>query len=393
MSKEKQPHPTAKSANTAPIPSVDEIYKQRTAIDALALEISNDEKLFNEANAEKKKQLRELKTALANSIRQTNTALQQLAVPVTIEVQPSPEPFVDPITISDVESIPAPVIPSITVPSPPPLIPEPVPVIPNPVVATPNYKPFYIIIGILICLVFFVARCDNRPTPNPGPDPAPNPKPSPIIITKADEIIKAVNAASLTYNEKIVEATRRLTMEVGMEREAAYQYATEKITKVTNDDLSDSISAFPLLDNGIMQDFTAITLPNLPSLPFASLDFLEKKKYRWTHPPLLDPVLDSEILPDLSVESGVSADPLPPFLSASPTPLVIRASPIDNPHNDPISECDIQTEQPVSESVSSLPEKAHEPPAPQQEGVGKYIGCDFSSITFPDMRSILCVRY
>lgn len=84
-------------------------------------------------------------------------------------------------------------------------------------------------------------------------------------------------------------------------------------------------------------------------------------------PPLLDPVLESEILPDLSVESGVSADSLPPFVSASPTPLVIRASPIDNPHNDQIAECDIQTEQPVSESVSSLPEKAHEPSAPQQE--------------------------
>ena len=269
MPQETQPRQTAKPDDTIPIPSIDEIYKQRTAIDALALEISNEEKLFNEANAEKKKQLRELKVALANSIRQTNLALQQLAVPVTVEVQPAPEPLVDSITITNIES------PSIQSPAPVSIIPEPVPIIPSPQAATPNYKPFYIIIGILILLVLVFAQCHNRP--NPNPDPSPNPNPSPIVITKADEIIKAVNAESLTYNEKIVEATRRLTMEVGLEREAAYQYATEKITKGTDEATSDSVSIFPLSDDGVMQNFRAITQPNLGN----RLDYLVPDRGKW----------------------------------------------------------------------------------------------------------------
>ncbi len=293
MAKAKQSRQsTAIPDKLTPIPSVDEIYQQRTAIDALAQEIANDEKLFNEASAEKKKQLHSLKAALAQSIRQANTALQQLAVPVTVEVVPTPEPFIESITITDVEPtpVPAPAVPPITVPTPvvptpEPVIPQPAPVIPNTVAVTPNYKPFYIIIGVLILLLVLVIQCNRKPAPNPGPDPSPNPKPSPIVITKADEIIKAVNAESLTYNEKIVEATRRLTMECGMEREAAYQYASEKITKGTNDDLSDSVSALPPSNDAATLEFVTLTPPNFPSLPPTSFDRLEKKKNltQWMH--------------------------------------------------------------------------------------------------------------
>ena len=75
------------------VPTIEQIYKQRAAVDTLSAEIEATQKLFDAEQVEKKKQLQEQQTLLANFIRQANAALNQIAVPV----MPEPDvPVIDP---------------------------------------------------------------------------------------------------------------------------------------------------------------------------------------------------------------------------------------------------------------------------------------------------------
>ena len=197
--------------NVTAIPTIDQIYQLRASIDTLSLEIDTDQKTYELQLAEKRGQLHNLRAELSTLIRQVNEALQQLKVPVISEAAPEPIP------------IPAPtLVPDNDIRSP-----EPAPVIRRKECKGMSLLAYFYVVAVTVFLAFvlvhyFVHRFDPSPPTPPGP--------TPIVVTEVDRIIQEVKMNSaLTHKEKIVEATQRLVQELGMERDAAYKTALDKL--------------------------------------------------------------------------------------------------------------------------------------------------------------------
>jgi len=221
--------PSLSQMNTTMLrPAFDHINRLRTSITTLETEIEVEQARAEEMFAEKRIQLDEQRAELTAAIKQVTAAVQQLAVSHDIQITPLEvvEPVVQP--SPDVDIIPPPV-------TMPPEAALPVKELATPLIS--NSAIFWIIVVVLAYFIFF--RCDSpTPVPKPEPEPEPSPviivkpEPQPIVVTADREtILKEVNGSSLTYNEKLVEATRRLVVETDMDREGAYALAVENITK------------------------------------------------------------------------------------------------------------------------------------------------------------------
>lgn len=205
---------------TVMVPTVDQVQRLRISIDTLVNEIDIEQRRCDEMLAEKRRKLDEQRAELTAIIRQATTALNQLAVPVMSDEAATP-------TANETETPPAPVMVSemevahsVALP-----VQEHEMTVVQPLIS--NRAVFWIVVVVFIMVLFF--KCDASAL-KPFP-PIVKPEPPLVHVTEQDRILKEVNESSLTYSEKVVEATRRLVTELDMDMDSAFALAVERIKK------------------------------------------------------------------------------------------------------------------------------------------------------------------